>query len=1130
MQFFRLSNFFTSLFVCILGLHSNAQSQTFLNGFEHSIKGDEISYHGPDPRAEKALLVRSQDSTNVIQWGTASIPESYSQSTVSFVWLFGMDASSDQHNFILTANGNDIIHFKNPAIATKEKIQREGGNGSVLQLRITKIDRHKDVMGYAILTLPMEMITPGKPVALQVRGETAGSNIWYMTFKYPVGNEIDIQSQPLLVQENEKKMQALKVEIVNLDEQKKILIQSEGQSAIEDRIEPGYNAFQYYVPAVNNKKDIPVNIRIGMNEEITRSCSIKPVRPWTIYFVQHTHTDIGYTRPQSEILPEHLRFIDYALDYCDLTDHYPDDAKFRWTCESAWPVEQYLKRRPENQVERLLKRISEGRIEVSAMQFNMAEVADETALKELLKPIKLFHEKGINVTAAMQDDVNGIGWCMADYLPDVGVKYLIMGEHGHRALIPFDLPTSFWWQSPSGKKILAFRGEHYMHGNALLIHTGDLDNFQSNLLNYLENLEEKKYPFNHLSLQYSGYVTDNSPPALVPVQVIKEWNEKYIWPKLRSATASEFMHYIEKNHGDELDTFQKAWPDWWTDGFGSAARETAAIREAQSEMNITTGLLSMSSVLGSEINQRVHSTIDEIYKNILFYDEHTFGAAESISEPFSKNTMEQWAEKSSYAWEALKQSRILREEAFGLIQDHLPRHSTSTITIFNTLNWARSGPVQLYIDHEIIEPGSDFAILDPSGQPIPVQAISSRSDGTYWMLWVKDIPPMGYKSLVIEKGLHRIDAVHEQKFNGTMENEFWSVSVSAENGSISSLYNKAMKRDFIEPESHRRPGQLIYERLSNRHQLERFTLHEEPGRTSLTEIKFNEIEEGPLWTSLSFTGILDECALGPVNVEYRLYRSEPVIEFVYSLVKEPVRDPEALYVAFPLKVDDGEILFEAQGGLVRPGKDQLPGTSSDWNTVQHFVAVRSNESQIVFSSPEIPLFHLGGLNIGKFSYYHEPETNHIYSWVLNNYWTTNFRASQEGTLSWRYFMTATDDPGSRFATNFGWGSQVPLIGRVFPKGKISDKPESLSLLSSEIPDLLLVNATPSVNGQGIVLQLREVSGKSVEIYPKDLLNLDKAMEVFEVNAIGEPLKEIPGKFKFAPNSVHFIEIKWNQTK
>jgi alpha-mannosidase len=93
---------------------------------------------------------------------------------------------------------------------------------------------------------------------------------------------------------------------------------------------------------------------------------------------------------QSEILPEHLRFIDYALDFCDQTDDYPEDAKFRWTCESAWAVDQYLRRRPEKQINRLLNRIREGRIEVTAMPFNLSEIADEPALKNMLHPVRHF--------------------------------------------------------------------------------------------------------------------------------------------------------------------------------------------------------------------------------------------------------------------------------------------------------------------------------------------------------------------------------------------------------------------------------------------------------------------------------------------------------------------------------------------------------------------------------------------------------------------------------------------------------------------------------------------------------------------------------------------------------------------
>ena len=149
--------------------------------------------------------------------------------------------------------------------------------------------------------------------------------------------------------------------------------------------------------------------------------------------VQHTHTDIGYTRPQSEILPEHLRYIDHALDFCDQTDDYPDAAKFRWTCETAWSVREYLRSRPQEQIDRLLKRVKEGRIEVTGMFLNYSEIVDEPALAAQTKTLRMIENKGFDVKSLMQNDVNGIAWCLVDYYNTTDVKYLNMGIHAHRA-------------------------------------------------------------------------------------------------------------------------------------------------------------------------------------------------------------------------------------------------------------------------------------------------------------------------------------------------------------------------------------------------------------------------------------------------------------------------------------------------------------------------------------------------------------------------------------------------------------------------------------------------------------------------------------------------------------------------
>ncbi len=1117
--------FLIVLFLIVNSLSfSQKSNENYFQGYAKTISGNELSYHSPLPDVKTSLLVRANESYKSIEWETETIPKNYNDDFITFIWMFGIDVNVDSHEFDLFLNGEKIISFSNPK-SDKNKVWRiKGKDGSELSFRSTMTDKYGDFMGFASLKVPRLLITTGEPARILITGDNKNSNSWYMTFKSPVLEKIELKQEPVLIKKNDKLFHSLRFSIVVLSDN------INGQIIIDNLIKknvklvPGNNTFSVHIPEVKTQSEYLVKVKIGDGREIELPVFVKPIKEWMIYFVQHTHTDIGYTRPQTEILPEHLRYIDYALDFCDLTDNYPENSKFRWTCEASWAVREYLKSRPPEQIERLRKRVNERRIEITGMFFNMSELLDETSLAAQLQPIRDFREAGLSVETAIQNDVNGIGWALADYFSDIGIKYLIMGEHSHRALLPFDKPTAFWWESPSGKRILAFRGEHYMTGNVLGIHTKNLNFFEANLLNYLGNLDKQEYPFNSISLQYSGYVTDNSPPALSACELAKKWNEKYEWPKIKIAIANEFMQNIENNHSNDLPVFRAAWPDWWTDGVGSACRETGASRKTHAELIANQGLFSMAKLLGADIPQEINDDIEEIMDDILFYDEHTYGAAESISDPGCENSMVQWAEKSAYIWEAVKKSALLKEKAMGFIQPYLNKTETPVITIFNTLNWKRSGLTEVYIDHEILPANKEFRIVDDDNNEIPAQSLSSREDGTYWGIWVENIPAFGYKSYSIEVSKKDRTLSDNLNFQGVFENEYYRLNIDNKTGAIKSLFDKTLQIELSDTTCKWQIGQFIYEQLSNRQQIEQFKL-EKAYRSSLENIEIKSIVDGPIWKSLYVYGESPDCADSHgVNLEIRLYKKEKRIEFIYDMYKLPVNDPEAVYVAFPFKLSDSELFFEGQGGIIKPGKDQIPGTSSDWNVIQNFACVKNNENQIIFGSEEIPLVHLGGLNMGKFNYYSNPEKPYIFSWVLNNYWTTNFKASQEGELKWSYYLTSTNNESSSEATRFGWGSRIPFLSRVLPAGNNENILSKNSLLNIKPENILLINSKPSTDGNGIILLLRETSGQSTEISINELLKSNKYNKASLVNALEYELKPLNSKLVFKPNEAKFIRL------
>jgi hypothetical protein len=55
---------------------------------------------------------------------------------------------------------------------------------------------------------------------------------------------------------------------------------------------------------------------------------------------------------------------------------------------------------------------------------------------------------------------------------------------------------------------------------------------------------------------------------------------------------------MEKDHGSEFPVIKGAWPDWWTDGFGASARDTATTRLASSSLTANEAGLSMALIAG----------------------------------------------------------------------------------------------------------------------------------------------------------------------------------------------------------------------------------------------------------------------------------------------------------------------------------------------------------------------------------------------------------------------------------------------------------------------------------------------------------------------------------------------------
>jgi hypothetical protein len=208
----------------------------------------------------------------------------------------------------------------------------------------------------------------------------------------------------------------------------------------------------------------------------------------------------------------------------------------------------------------------------------------------------------------------------------------------------------------------------------------------------------------------------------------------------------------------------------------------------------------------------------------------------------------------------------------GLLQSMFKREKESSLIVFNTLNWKRSGITVIYIDHQIVPRGSTAGIYDTEGNRVPVQALSSRSDGTYWAVWVDDIPAFGFKKFLV-RPLNEENSTFSKEAPAFLENKWYKIIPDYSRGTVSSWFDKELSLEFVDKNSEYGMAEFILEQLGNRSQMERKMLVDFK-RSPLDTIWFDSFTKGPVFNSVRFFGE-SETTINPkgYSFEIRLYNT-----------------------------------------------------------------------------------------------------------------------------------------------------------------------------------------------------------------------------------------------------------------
>jgi hypothetical protein len=866
------------------------------------------------------------------------------------------------------------------------------------------------------------------------------------------------------------------------------------------------------------------------------SPELAPAKKWTVFLIPHEHLDIGFTDYQGKVAERQSRTIDEALK---ALSGNPD---FRYNIDGYWAVEEFLKGRSKDQQDRFLGAVRENKLLVPAQYAHVATgfPALESLIR-LLYPGHRFHsENGTAFDYASSTDVPSFTWSYASVLASAGLKYFVSASNNHNAPIllygRLHQNSPFWWEGPDHERILMWYSRHYSQVPSIFGSDFETAVGRESLPLFLQIYSHPEYHSDGVLMYGTG--GDNTGLHPAQITLAANWNKIYAFPKLQYSGFSEAMGYIARQAGDSIPVVRGDGGPYWEDGVIADAYYAGLARENEHRALAAEKFSTVAALLNPIIRPDRQS-LEELWRNIVLYDEHTFEDSLSESDPESRRTVAQREVKDSRATRAKLLVDHVLERGLAAIAD-LTDNRPGSVIVFNPLNWRRSGLVEMDVSK-----GAELTDL-ATGKEVPYERLSAGATLERIRFEALDVPPVGYKSFGVRASRGRAGQA-EPRASGSapepvLENTYYRVTLDPESGAVRSIFDRERQRELVDSSSPYRFGQYVYvtgaDKLPNR--LVRF-----PNNAALPQLETHGSGSGRVVSVVRTPfGMVAHLTSSSVNTprietEIILPDREKKIEFINRVRKTRVYSKEGVYFAFPFAMDRPDFKYEIQNGFVDPRKDQLPGAGKEWFSVQGWVAVEQGQLSAAIVPVDAFMVTFGDIVRGTFPREFGQRRGTVFSYVMNNYWEDNFVPAQGGDFTFRYVLTSGDKLKPEALSRLAWSAMAPLeTDEIRPQDQGGTRSTPLdsaqaSFLQIENPNIVLVDWKMAEDNHGTILRLLETAGKAGDVtISSPLLAIESAWlaTAMEENQRVLPVSADGLRFAVKPFQVVTLRVETRSTR
>jgi len=871
---------------------------------------------------------------------------------------------------------------------------------------------------------------------------------------------------------------------------------------------------------------------LGSGEPRTFSFDLTPAKKWTLFIIAHEHLDIGFTDYPAAVAELHSQSIDDAME---IQKRIPD---FRWTLDGFWPVEQYVAGRSKQRQQELIEHLRDGKIQLPLEYSN--QHTGTASLEGLTRSLFGSHffakANGFHIGWAQDVDVPSYSWSYASVLHNAGIRYFLGASNNWRAPIllhgRLNEDSPFCWDGPDGGRVLMWYSRAYLQMQTLFGSPARAAAVRDALPIFLEAYSRPQYKSN--SAIIFGSQLENTGLSKDQAEFPAKWNAEYAWPRLQFASVPEAMSAIERDFGGAIPVHRGDLGSFWEDGFGSDSAYTAIHRANQHSIVSAETIGVMPALLDPDLRPD-ESLLRAAWKNLVLFDEHTWTFAGATTQPESTQTQTQTWLRESRALEARREIVESTERTWAQLAPFLARAATS-VAVFNSLSWKRSGAVNVDLPN-------GMEIVDPeSGKSVSVEVISigkgtplTGFGGDYRKVRfiAKDVPALGFKVLEFRPGKAANEPAATSNPSSAIENQFYRLTLDPISGSVRGIYDKELARELVDDASPYRFGEYLY--VTGADDMPHNSLYRyKAGHVPHLEVhtpsggRIETIREVPEGTKITMSSAAANTP--SLHTEILLFRNEKKIQFSYAVTKDKVLTKEGVYFSFPFRAKSPAFGYSLQTAWVDPARDQLPGANREWFTATDWAAVHDSDFAAAVIPLDAPLVTFGDIVRGQWPTDFSPANGAIFSWVMNNYWGTNFVPWQGGNFEFRYVITSQRafDPDSltRFGREELTALEVsPIPGLIF---QAHAPKSSASFLSIDNPSLAAVTWKIAEDGDGTILRLQNISSHSGSAkIGSDIFHVSAAWQctLLEECASTIPVQDGGFAVSFGPYEILSIRLK-----